>query len=40
MRNIGVSKVEELKPEMVGPAGPWVGPFSPNFRARQVDGTR
>ncbi|KAH6658749.1 FMN-dependent dehydrogenase-domain-containing protein [Truncatella angustata] len=25
MRNIGVIRVNELKPEMVGPSGPWVG---------------
>ncbi|OJJ45932.1 hypothetical protein ASPZODRAFT_152880 [Penicilliopsis zonata CBS 506.65] len=25
MRNIGASTVDELRPEMVGPAGPWVG---------------
>jgi L-lactate dehydrogenase (cytochrome) len=25
MRNCGVSRVEDLRPEMVGPAGPWVG---------------
>ncbi|GAD97197.1 hypothetical protein CNBD2850 [Paecilomyces variotii No. 5] len=32
MRNIGVTRVEELKPEMVGPAGPWVGPvFHPHW---------
>ncbi|VUC30166.1 unnamed protein product [Clonostachys rosea] len=27
MRNIGVSRVEDLKPEMVGPAGPWITPY-------------
>ncbi|KLT43318.1 mitochondrial fmn-dependent dehydrogenase [Cutaneotrichosporon oleaginosum] len=29
MRNCGVSRVEDLKPEMVGPAGPWVGANRP-----------
>ncbi|CAI6094090.1 unnamed protein product [Clonostachys chloroleuca] len=31
MRNIGVSKVQDLKPEMVGPAGPWVGRNRPPY---------
>ncbi|KAI4595221.1 Cytochrome b2, mitochondrial precursor [Pestalotiopsis sp. 9143b] len=31
MRNIGVTKIEELKPEMVGPAGPWVGANRPPY---------
>ncbi|BEI85332.1 hypothetical protein CcaverHIS002_0507330 [Cutaneotrichosporon cavernicola] len=29
MRNCGVSRVADLKPEMVGPAGPWVGANRP-----------
>uniref|UniRef100_A0A8H7TSA9 Uncharacterized protein n=1 Tax=Bionectria ochroleuca TaxID=29856 RepID=A0A8H7TSA9_BIOOC len=31
MRNIGVSKIQDLKPEMVGPAGPWVGRNRPPY---------
>ncbi|KAK6224090.1 hypothetical protein LQW54_000237 [Pestalotiopsis sp. IQ-011] len=31
MRNIGVTKIEDLKPEMVGPAGPWVGGNRPPY---------
>jgi L-lactate dehydrogenase (cytochrome) len=31
MRNIGVTRIEELKPEMVGPAGPWVGGNRPPY---------
>ncbi|WVF71747.1 hypothetical protein IAT40_006555 [Kwoniella sp. CBS 6097] len=29
MRNIGANDIKDLKPEMVGPAGPWVGANSP-----------
>ncbi|WVQ83117.1 hypothetical protein IAT38_005255 [Cryptococcus sp. DSM 104549] len=29
MRNIGAMRIEDLKPEMVGPAGPWVGANAP-----------
>ncbi|KAK9776277.1 putative FMN-dependent dehydrogenase-domain-containing protein [Seiridium cardinale] len=31
MRNIGVTKIEQLKPEMVGPAGAWVGANRPPY---------
>lgn len=31
MRNIGANKIEQLKPEMVGPAGPWVGANRPPY---------
>nr|ODN93938.1 L-mandelate dehydrogenase [Cryptococcus depauperatus CBS 7841] len=31
MRNIGAMKIEDLKPEMVGPAGPWVGSNAPPY---------
>jgi len=31
MCNIGVAKVADLKPEMVGPAGPWVGLNRPPY---------
>lgn len=31
MRNIGANTVEQLKPEMVGPAGPWVGANRPPY---------
>lgn len=29
MRNCGVTRVADLKPELVGPAGPWVGANRP-----------
>ncbi|OCF40439.1 L-mandelate dehydrogenase [Kwoniella heveanensis CBS 569] len=29
MRNIGANDIKDLKPEMVGPAGPWVGANAP-----------
>lgn len=29
MRNCGVTRVEDLKPEMVGPNGPWIGANRP-----------
>ena len=32
MRNCGVTKIEDLKPEMVGPAGPWVGQNRPPWK--------
>lgn len=31
MRNIGVVKIDELRPELVGPAGPWVGVNRPLY---------
>ncbi|KIR68597.1 L-mandelate dehydrogenase [Cryptococcus bacillisporus CA1873] len=31
MRNIGAPRLEDLKPEMVGPAGPWVGNNIPPY---------
>ncbi|ODN81596.1 hypothetical protein L202_02008 [Cryptococcus amylolentus CBS 6039] len=31
MRNIGAMRIEDLKPEMVGPAGPWVGTNRPPY---------
>lgn len=31
MRNCGAKTISELKPEMVGPAGPWVGANRPNW---------
>ncbi|KUL86062.1 hypothetical protein ZTR_06433 [Talaromyces verruculosus] len=31
MRNIGANTIEQLKPEMVGPAGPWVGANRPPY---------
>lgn len=31
MRNIGANTVEDLKPEMVGPIGPWVGSNRPSY---------
>ncbi|KAH8894601.1 L-mandelate dehydrogenase [Thozetella sp. PMI_491] len=31
MRNIGAAKIDELRPEMVGPAGPWVGTNRPPY---------
>lgn len=31
MRNCGARTIDELKPEMVGPAGPWVGQNRPNW---------
>ncbi|OXH34186.1 L-mandelate dehydrogenase [Cryptococcus neoformans] len=31
MRNIGAPRLEDLKPEMVGPAGPWVGNNVPPY---------
>jgi L-lactate dehydrogenase (cytochrome) len=31
MRNIGATKISDLKPEMVGPAGAWVGANRPNW---------
>ncbi|KAI9159160.1 LOW QUALITY PROTEIN: (S)-mandelate dehydrogenase [Paramyrothecium foliicola] len=39
MRNIGARTIKDLKPEMVGPAGPWVGrnrpPYLPKASALQ-----
>jgi L-lactate dehydrogenase (cytochrome) len=32
MRNCGVTKIADLKPEMVGPAGPWVGQNKPAWK--------
>lgn len=32
MRNCGVTKIEDLRPEMVGPAGPWVGQNMPPWK--------
>lgn len=32
MRNCGVTKIEDLKPEMIGPAGPWVGQNMPPWK--------
>ncbi|KAJ8106638.1 hypothetical protein OPT61_g9404 [Boeremia exigua] len=31
MRNIGANTVEDLKPQMVGPIGPWVGKNRPSY---------
>lgn len=31
MRNIGANTVKDLKPEMVGPVGPWVGRNRPSY---------
>jgi L-lactate dehydrogenase (cytochrome) len=31
MRNIGANTVDDLKPEMVGPIGPWVGGNRPSY---------
>ncbi|EIW70925.1 hypothetical protein TREMEDRAFT_28420 [Tremella mesenterica DSM 1558] len=31
MRNMGVSYIHQLRPEMVGPAGPWVGMSKPSY---------
>jgi L-lactate dehydrogenase (cytochrome) len=31
MRNCGARTIKELKPEMVGPAGPWVGQNRPTW---------
>ncbi|KAF2448724.1 hypothetical protein P171DRAFT_461459 [Karstenula rhodostoma CBS 690.94] len=31
MRNIGAKRIEDLKPEMVGPMGPWVGRNRPSY---------
>ncbi|KAL5398386.1 hypothetical protein PMIN03_007677 [Paraphaeosphaeria minitans] len=31
MRNIGARSIEDLKPEMVGPRGPWVGRNRPSY---------
>ncbi|KAF1930591.1 uncharacterized protein M421DRAFT_377288 [Didymella exigua CBS 183.55] len=31
MRNIGANTVQDLKPEMVGPVGPWVGRNRPSY---------
>lgn len=31
MRNIGANTVDDLKPEMVGPIGPWVGRNRPSY---------
>jgi L-lactate dehydrogenase (cytochrome) len=31
MRNIGSNNIEDLKPEMVGPIGPWVGKNRPSY---------
>lgn len=31
MRNVGAATVQDLKPEMVGPAGPWVGYNRPAY---------
>ena len=33
MRNIGASTISDLKPEMVGPSGPWVGANRPSYAA-------
>lgn len=32
MRNIGARTIDELKPEMVGPRGPWVGHNIPPWK--------
>lgn len=34
MRNIGAPTISHLKPEMVGPSGPWVGANRPAYAAR------
>lgn len=34
MRNVGAKSIKELKPEMVGPAGPWVGLNRPPYILR------
>ncbi|KAF7539540.1 hypothetical protein G7054_g2113 [Neopestalotiopsis clavispora] len=38
MRNIGASTIDHLKPDLVGPAGPWVGnnrpPYAPAVMSR------
>ena len=31
MRNIGAATISDLKPEMVGPLGPWVGVNRPPY---------
>jgi len=31
MRNIGANTVDDLKPELVGPIGPWVGRNRPSY---------
>jgi L-lactate dehydrogenase (cytochrome) len=31
MRNIGANTVADLRPEMVGPMGPWVGKNRPSY---------
>ncbi|KAK8858938.1 hypothetical protein IAR55_003169 [Kwoniella newhampshirensis] len=36
MRNIGATSVADLKPEMVGPAGPWVGMNAPPWANRRA----
>ncbi|WWD17560.1 hypothetical protein CI109_102001 [Kwoniella shandongensis] len=36
MRNIGATSIAELKPEMVGPAGPWVGHNAPPWANKRA----
>ncbi|KAL1651024.1 hypothetical protein SLS61_005541 [Didymella pomorum] len=36
MRNIGANTVDDLKPEMVGPIGPWVGRNRPSYALSPV----
>jgi L-lactate dehydrogenase (cytochrome) len=31
MRNIGAATISDLRPEMVGPVGPWVGAHRPSY---------
>lgn len=31
MRNVGAATIKDLKPQMVGPAGPWVGANRPSY---------
>lgn len=33
MRNCGVTQIKDLKPEMVGPAGPWIGQNRPVWKS-------
>jgi L-lactate dehydrogenase (cytochrome) len=39
MRNCGARTIEELKPEMVGPRGPWVGANQPPWRYHESQQT-
>ena len=31
MRNMSVNRIDQLRPEMVGPKGPWVGMNKPAY---------